>query len=200
MSVVRSISDDQQVLLRTISELHAPEGFECDLTYGSGQFYKSLPKPALRFDVDPQSDDVVQGCSTAVALPTGTLSSVVVDPPFLTYVRAARTGNGAMVMAKRFSGYWTYGELTDHYRGTLTECARILKRKGVLVFKCQDIVHNHRLHPTHVSVIGWAAELGLRLKDLFILAANHRMPSPNRAGAQKHARIFHSYFLVFERT
>jgi hypothetical protein len=34
---------------------------------------------------------------------------------------------------------------------------------------------------------------------MFILAANHRMPSPNRAGAQKHARIFHSYFLVFKR-
>ena len=36
------------------------------------------------------------------------------------------------------------------------------------------------------------------LADLFVLPAKHRLPSPNRAGTQKHARIFHSYFLVLE--
>lgn len=40
---------------------------------------------------------------------------------------------------------------------------------------------------------------GFRLLDLFVLSAKHRLPSPNRVGIQKHARIFHSYFLVLER-
>jgi hypothetical protein len=55
------------------------------------------------------------------------------------------------------------------------------------------------MHATHANVIEWAKDAGFRLKDLFILAAKHRMPSPNRKGKQKHARIFHSYFLVFEK-
>jgi len=103
-----------------------------------------------------------------------------------------------MVMAKRFAGYWRYDELETHYRTTLQETARILKRGGILVFKCQDIIHNHKIHCTHANVLQWGATW-FRLKDLFVLAAKHRMPSPNRAGTQKHARIFHSYFLVLER-
>jgi hypothetical protein len=103
-----------------------------------------------------------------------------------------------MVMGKRFSGYWTYKELTLHYKNTLSEAKRLLKKHGKLIFKCQDIVHNHRLHCTHANIINWADQAGLRLLDLFILMATHRMPSPNRQGKQKHSRIYHSYFLVFE--
>ena len=70
---------------------------------------------------------------------------------------------------------------------------------AILVFKCQDIIHNHKMHCTHANVIFWAEIEGFRLADLFVLPAKHRLPSPNRAGTQKHARIFHSYFLVLER-
>ena len=38
-------------------------------------------------------------------LDDSTLNSIVFDPPFLTYVRAARKGNGSMIMSNRFSGY-----------------------------------------------------------------------------------------------
>ena len=120
----------------------------------------------------------------------------------MTYVRAARKGNGNMVMAKRFGGYWRYDELEAHYKGTLKEAARVLSKKGVMVFKCQDIIHNHKMHCTHVNVINWAAG-EFRIKDLFILPAKTRMAIPQQAGTkkkvQKHARIFHSYFLVLER-
>lgn len=200
MSIIRSIYHDQQEVLRAIVALHAPAGFDCDLTYGNGGFWGNIPAPAHKFDIDPQVAGVVAACSTNVPLPDATLGSIVFDPPFLTYVRAGREGNGRMVMAKRFSGYWRYDELEDHYRETIRESRRLLRAGGLLVFKCQDIVHNHRLHPTHISVVGWAADHGFRLRDLFVLAARHRMPPPNRAGSQKHARIFHSYFLVLERS
>jgi DNA modification methylase len=78
----------------------------------------------------------------------------------------------------------------------LIECFRVLKNKGIMVFKCQDIIHNHRLHSTHVNVINWANGF-FRLKDMFILNAKHRMPMPNQK-TQKHARIYHSYFLILE--
>jgi hypothetical protein len=104
-----------------------------------------------------------------------------------------------MVMSRRFGGYWTYDELAEHYTATISECARVIAPGGVLTIKCQDIVHNHTLHATHINVVRWAEVRGFRLLDMFILAASHRMPAPNKVGAQKHARIFHSYFLVFKR-
>ena len=193
---IASIGYDQSDILRSIQELHCPNGFDVDLTYGNGAFWKNATRPQWCFDIDPQAPEVVEACSTNVPLPDQSVSSVVFDPPFLTYVRAGREGNGGMIMARRFAGYWRYDELETHYKNTLAEAKRILKNKGVLVFKCQDIVHNHRLHCTHANVIQWASAYGFRLLDIFILLAKHRLPSPNRAGKQRHARIFHSYFIV----
>ena len=146
--------------------------------------------------IDESLKDVTVASSDSIPLDDNSVSSFVFDPPFLTYIRAAREGNGNMVMSKRFSGYWRYDELENHYKATLDEAARVLKYKGIMVFKCQDIIH--KMHCTHANVINWSSNL-FRLKDLFVLAAKNRMPSPNRKGTQKHSRIFHSYFLVLER-
>lgn len=199
VDVVRSVSFDQTEILRGIMKLHCPDGFDCDMTYGSGSFWKDIPAPRFKFDIDPQVKGVHKACSTLLPLDAASLRSVVFDPPFLTYVRAGRTGNGKMIMAKQFSGYWRYDELEDHYQNTISEAHRVLVKGGVMVFKCQDIIHNHRMHCTHQMVINMAENEGFRLKDLFILMAKHRLPSPNRRGAQQHARIFHSYFLVLEK-
>lgn len=195
----RSVSYDQHEILDWIKHLHCPDGFDVDATWGNGKFYKCPTQwPAKRFDIDPTRDDCDVASSDNLPLADRSVSSVVFDPPFLTYVRAARDGNGSMIMAKRFSGYWRYDELADHYQKSLAEFARVLRPKGVVVFKCQDIIHNHKMHPTHLNVVEWAAEYGFRLKDLFVLPAKHRMPRPNRKGPAKHARVFHSYFLVLE--
>jgi len=198
--VVRSVYDNQQSILGAIKKLHCPDGFDVDASFGNGSFYKSKEEwPSHRFDLDPDLADCIEASSTNLPLDSKSVSSVVFDPPFLTYVRANREGNGNMVMSKRFSGYWRYEELEEHYRLSLMEFSRVLQKNGVVVFKCQDIIHNHRMHCTHVNVIRWAEEYGFRLKDLFILTAKHRLPSPNRVGKQKHARVFHSYFLVLTK-
>lgn len=198
--VIRSVATSQPVILDSIMKLRGIDRFDADITYGNGSFYRgAIPEPLHKLDIDPQRDDVTEGDSRQLPYADCSLGSVVFDPPFLTYVRAGRDGNGKMLMAGRFGGYWRYDELEEHYRASLKETARVLRPGGTLVFKCQDIVHNHRLHPTHVNVIDWAREAGFQLEDLFVLAANHRLPSPNRRGTQKHARIHHSYFLVFER-
>jgi hypothetical protein len=74
----------------------------------------------------------------------------------------------------------------------------VLKKGGKLVFKCQDIIHNHAMHCTHNRVINMAEIEGFRLLDLFILPARSRMPGPQK-GTQRHARVWHSYFLVFRK-
>jgi hypothetical protein len=199
MSIAKSVSYDQTEILGWIRELHCNGRFDVDATFGNGSFYKSPSEwPTHRFDLDDSLSNCVTASSDNLPLMPNSAGSIVFDPPFLTYVRSGREGNGKMIMARRFAGYWTYGELQDHYCASLACFSRVLRPKGVVVFKCQDIIHNHRMHCTHVNVIEWASALGFRLKDLFVLPAKHRPPSPNRKGKQKHARVFHSYFLVLE--
>lgn len=196
-TVFKSVSDDQQVILDAIKALHCPDGFDVDITWGNGAFWKGRDDaPVLRFDIEPLDDSVIQSDSKSLPLESSSVDSVVYDPPFLTYVRQGRSGNGSMIMSKRFGGYWRYDELEDDYRKTFFECARILKNKGVLVVKCQDIIHNHKMHATHINVTSWAGEAGFRLKDLFVLSGGGKLPAPNRSGTQKHARVSHSYFMV----
>lgn len=198
-NVVQSVSENQDEIISGIMRLHCPNGFECDLTYGNGVFYKNLPKPRLRFDIDPQKKGVIKACSQNLPIQSASIQSVMFDPPFLTYVSFGRNGNGSMVMARRFGGYWSYDELENHYRGTISEAYRILKNKGVFVVKCQDIIHNHQLFCTHANVIHWSEIEGFKLDDLYILSAKRRLPTMLQNARQKHARIFHSFFLVFKK-
>ncbi len=198
--MVKSISFSQEEILAWILELHAPK-IECDITYGNGGFYKNIEKPLYAFDIDPQLPFVIPASSTALPLPDSSVNSVMFDPPFLTYIKKGRehgvTKKG--IMSARFGGYWSYQELVDHYKGSIQEANRILKDDGVLIVKCQDTIHNHALHPTHVLVYELATSLNLELVDNFILCANHRMPV-NTKGKQEHARVYHSYFMVFKKS
>jgi Mor family transcriptional regulator len=199
-SVVKSVYESQDEILKAILKLHCVDGFDCDMTYGNGAFWKNIPRPKLCFDISPQKPEAMQGDSRYLPIPESSIASAVFDPPFLTYVKNGRNHkNGKVAMTSRFGGYWTYQELEDHYRDSISEAYRILKPKGHLVFKCQDIIHNHKMHSTHNRVILMAEIEGFRLCDLFILVAKHRMPSPQK-GKQRHARIFHSYFLVFQKS
>lgn len=198
---VRSIYETQQEILAAIMRLHCPEGFDADLTYGNGSFWKKLPRPKLCFDITPLHDGVIQANSGALPLENESIKSAVFDPPFLTYVKNGRGHNAKVAMTARFGGYYTYGELEKHYTETIAEAYRVLSPLGRLVFKCQDVIHNHKMHCTHANVIQWAALRGFRVLDLFILPAKSRMTGPQlrRKGTQRHARVWHSYFLVFER-
>lgn len=208
---IKSVNYDQVEILKNIMELCGINRLDCDATYGNGGFYKEIEKPLYCFDVDSDvlnsasvpRDSIKKVCSSdKLPLSDNQINSFVFDPPFLTYVRAARKGNGSMVMAGRFGGYWRYDELEDHYISTIKEAYRVLDKKGIFIFKCQDIIHNHKMQCTHVNVINWCEGM-FRLKDLYILPAKHRMSIPQQKGVakkqQKHARIYHSYFLVLER-
>ncbi len=194
----RSVYESQDDILRAIQRLHCPFGYEVDATYGNGGFWERHRRPRLCFDLIPVAPFVTRGDFRKLPLANGSLRSVVLDPPFLTYVKPGKMG----IMNGRFSGYWTYDELMDDYFAAIREAFRILKRKGVMVFKCQDAVHNHALQFTHGLVWLLAEQQGFRLKDLFVLIAAHRLPTraaPHGRQTQYHARVFHCYFLVFQK-
>jgi tRNA G10 N-methylase Trm11 len=198
--MIKSISTSQDEILANVLLLNGLERFEADITYGNGRFYKNILEPIFKTDLDPQTPDTRKFPSDSLPNGDGSLGSIVFDPPFLTYIKQGRKHGS--IMSKTYGGYWTYAELTEHYTKTLTEARRVLRKGGILVFKCQDIIHNHKMHSTHINVVKWAEERGFRLKDLFILYKNNRLPMPDKPGQvkrqQQHARIHHSYFLVFE--
>ena len=194
--IIKSVSSSQDTILASIMALNNIARFDADVTYGHGGFWKKLPQPKYAFDIEPLYDHVIKADSTNLPLDDNSIRSLIFDPPFLTYVRNGRKHGS--VMGKRFSGYWSYSELETHYKETIREAYRILKNRGIMVVKCQDIIHNHKLHPTHIFVYQWASGM-FRLKDMFILLAKHRMPAMRKGAKQKHARIYHSYFMVFEK-
>jgi len=98
--MIKSVYYDQTEILQSIMQLCAIDAFCADISYGNGKFYEKLQKPLLKFDISPQVDGVIAASSSALPLESNSLKSIVFDPPFLTYVRDARDGNGKMVMAK----------------------------------------------------------------------------------------------------
>jgi tRNA G10 N-methylase Trm11 len=198
--MIKSVSDNQEYIINSIMQLCNINKFDADVTYGNGVFWKNLPKPVNCFDINPQLDYVICASSNNLPFEENSINSVMFDPPFLTYIKSAREHNS--IMAKRYGGYWKYEELELHYKQTIKEAHRILCKKGIFVVKCQDIIHNHTMHSTHMNVVNWAANM-FRLKDMFILTAKNRIPIPQKENetkkVQKHARIHHSYFMVMEK-
>ena len=196
----KSVNYNQSEILNDIKELHCNGSFDADITYGNGSFYKETERPKFCSDKEKLFDHVIKAESSKLPVIDSSFNSVVFDPPFLTYIKQGREHNS--IMGKRFSGYWRYDELEEHYKLTLKEVNRVLRKKGVMVFKCQDIIHNHKMHCTHINVVNWASKYGFRLKDLFILPAKNRIPvksNGKKKAVQKHARIYHSYFIVLEK-
>ena len=61
ISVVKSVMNSDRDVLKAILDLFVKEkSFELDPCYSSGKFYEDLPRPLLKYDKTPQSDDVKQ--------------------------------------------------------------------------------------------------------------------------------------------
>jgi hypothetical protein len=168
-----------------------------DPTFSSGVFYKNgVPEPRMKFDIQPQQEDVTEGDCCSLPLPSDCLRSIVFDPPF---VGGSRKDGKPGIIKTRFSYFSSVPRLWEFYAEALHEFHRILQPEGILVFKCQDSVESSKQYISHVAVMNMAVSMGFYPKDLFILTATTRIISPNQWN-QSHARKYHSYFWVFEKS
>jgi hypothetical protein len=87
-----------------------------------------------------------------------------------------------------------FAELERHYKAIIKEAHRLLKVKGVLIFKCQDYTDS-KTTMTHAFVYNWAVEQGFYAKDFAILVRENKIY--NHKLNQKHLRKVHTYFWVF---
>lgn len=191
--MIKSVSDNQYQIIKDILALYCPNGIDLDPTYSKGNFYKQIEKPRFKSDLYPQSDDVIKSDAANLWLENESIQTIMFDPPFVAgHTKEKPTG----IIGERFHGFRYIPDLWEWYDKCLTEFYRVLNKDGVLIFKCQDTVSSGQQWLSHVHIINKAEELGFYSKDLFILTAKNRIIGHNHQ-VQKHARKFHSYFLVF---
>ena len=188
--IVRSVSENQHEIIRWIMALYCPYGFDLDPTYSIGNFYKSIKKPKFKMDLIESAD--ARCDASNLPIKSNSIKSIMFDPPF---VGGSRNEGKPGIIKERFSYYKTIqNDLWGMYSKAIHEFYRVLRKDGVLVFKCQDTVESGKQYITHVEVMNQAYKVGFYPKDLFILTANSRIIRQER---QFHARKFHSYFWVF---
>lgn len=191
--MIKSVSDNQTQIIKDILALYCPNGIDLDPTYSKGNFYKQIEKPRLKSDLYPQADDVVKSDASSLWVENNSIQTIMFDPPFVAgHTKEKPTG----IIGERFHGFRYIPDLWEWYDKCLVEFHRVLKQDGVLIFKCQDTVSSGKQYLSHVHIINKAEEVGFYSKDLFILIAKNRIIGHNHQ-VQKHARKFHSYFLVF---
>lgn len=202
--LIKSISYDQSEIINSILKLHVPEGkIDCDPTYSKGNFYKNtgIAKPIYKFDICPQTTDTIKSDARNLPLEDNSLNCIMFDPPFLaTTGKSISSNENNNYINKRFGVFPSEKELHQFYIDAMKEFYRILKKDGILIFKCQDKISSSKQYLSHVFIINEAVKLGFYPKDLFILLAKNRIVADWQVKNQKNARKFHSYFIVLEKT
>lgn len=194
--MIKTTNINQHDIIKDIIKLHCPSGIELDPTYSKGCFYKhGIQAPKYKSDLYPRSKDIQPSNASQLPYKSESIKSIMFDPPFIVgHTKDKPTG----IIGERFGGFAYVHNLWNWYDDCLKEFKRILKVGGILVFKCQDTVSSGKQWLSHVHIINKSEALGFYTKDLFILIAKNRMIGHNHA-IQKHARKFHSYFLVFKK-
>lgn len=191
--IIKSVYETDTEILSGISELYLDgQKFDLDPTYSKGVFYKTFKEPKYKSDLLPQVDGVIQSDCRKLWFENNSINSICFDPPFLFRNRPSVNND---VNCKRFSYFKTFEELLSMYEESLVEFYRVLNKKGILAFKCQDMTDD-KTYFTHCEVLRLAEKNGFKGRDLFILVANNRIYHSETK--QRHARKFHSYWYVLQ--
>ena len=196
LQVVKSIQNSDRDVLVAIKQLYLNnENFDLDTCYSTGKFYEDLERPRIKMDKDPKSADIKQNdILNGLNLSANSINSIVFDPPFMFGTHGQTKNN---IMTKRFTMFDSWQELETMYKVALVEFYRVLKKGGIVAFKCQDYTDS-RTTLTHCFVHNWAIEIGFRVEDLFIMVFKGGRIW-NSGLTQKHARKYHSYWLVLKK-
>jgi hypothetical protein len=199
---VRSVYNSNFEVISNIMTLYKIDQFDLDCTYSRGLFWKNLPEPRIKTDLVPITDDTIQANSENLPFEDNSMKTVMYDPPFIISGKLYKENKeGSSVIAKRFEGYTNYEKLTANYYNTLQELYRVCEKDGLVVMKLMDTVSGGKNHLTHIMVVNMAMKIGFYPRDLFILVAKMRISSFGaKWKKQEHARKFHSYYLVLEKT
>lgn len=210
--VLSAYIDGNENVFPDILSLHVKKGAKiADVTWGRGVFWKNVPKD--HYEVI--GTDIAMGVDCRnLPYEDTSFDCIVLDPPYMEgFYRSNdkhKAGSGSHSgLAQAYSNgdeingdtentgtkKW-HAAVTDMYFKASREAYRVLKKKGILIVKCQDEVSAGKQWLTHVEIINELENIGYYSKDLFIVVRTGK-PAVSRLITQVHARKNHSYFLVF---
>jgi 16S rRNA G966 N2-methylase RsmD len=210
--ILSATLDNNAEIFPQILTLHVPKKSKiADVTWGKGVFWKNVSQE----DYQILPTDISTGIDCRnLPYKNDSIDCVVLDPPYMegfyrknsnhkaasgthtSFAEAYSNGNESNDDEDNVGTKKWHAAVTDMYFKAGKEAFRVLRKKGVLIIKCQDEVSAGKQWLTHVEIINKYAEFGFYTKDLFVVVRNNR-PSVSRLITQKHARKNHSYFLVF---
>lgn len=194
---VGSVFESETELLSNLIKLYCPNGIELDPMYNKGHFYRNLPKPKFVSDLEPRLENIPKADARNLDFESNSIESMILDPPFLFNIHGKNGIQGEYANSKRYGIFPSFRELSLTYQELLFESYRILKKKGILLFKCQDYTDS-KTTLTHCYVNQWALEVGFKIEDIAILHIS-KGKIANHNTTQRHLRKHHSYFLVFKK-
>lgn len=178
-------------LFSDILRLYIPDGsIVADVTFGKGVFWRNVD--TSKYVV--KSSDLMDGIDfRSLPYGDGSMDAFVLDPP---YMHDGKTVHKALNENYRNSHEPTtsHASVIRLYCGGILEAARVLKKKGVIIVKCQDETEGGKQRLSHVELIHILILLGFEIVDQFVLV-QERQPIM-RHDYQKSARKNHSYALV----
>ena len=190
-----SISNSQNSILRAIltTYLKGAITYDCDLTYGKGDFYsESVPPPLFLYDINPQVKNV-KNLDVAINLPNEQFESVVIDLPCSIVRPTTRRKK------QTFVSFDSTEELHTAYHRMMILAYRLLKESGIMVFKTADFSLDNQ--PLWISdwSINTAIQIGFTLSDKFIYMDQNAIDAVT--SSQRRATMpTHAYFLVFKKS
>jgi hypothetical protein len=175
-------------LLPHILALFVREGsVVADVTYRKGVFWQQVD--VSKYELRPT--DLLMGVDFR-SLPYGdaSLDALVLDPPYMH--------GGPTIKASLNNCYRNANDGHESvirlYAGGILEAARVLKRRGVIIVKCQDEIESGKQRFSHLELIDLLEMFGFSVVDLFVMVQSTIPITGN--GPQKSARKNHSYALV----
>jgi hypothetical protein len=197
-STIHGISAD--VLAQILSIYVRPGSIIADLTFNTGGFWRNLDISGytlIASDLFSFPGLDLRADMRNLPFRPGSFHAVIMDPPYGNASTSPRTDS----LEKRFNlqSVKTPAGILALYRDAIPEAHRILKKRGVLILKCQDMVDGGRQHFMSVDICNHARSIGFRGEDKFNMVPPGKPRMRHRDRPQQHARKNHSEFWVFRK-
>lgn len=123
------------------------------------------------------------------------IDALILDPPYM-HGGGKDGGKGIKESINRCyrNQNTSHESVIRLYAGGILEAARVLRKRGVIIVKCQDEIESGKQRLSHVEIIKFLEMVGFEIIDQFVLV--QEIVPAMRHDYQKSARKNHSYAIV----